>query len=105
MIYTHYKGLEATSDMYAVEYTNEMDGQLMFITFLGEIAYLRAVVYCNDLKITGKIVYCITRTTQKVIDGMPVKRGRKKKNERTDKIGSGFYAQMPQPTKAIQPVE
>jgi hypothetical protein len=87
--------------MYALENT---DFEFGYILFYGKWAYQQALILCDQNTITGNIVYCLTRTSQKIVNGEPIKRGRKKKETRTDKIGAGFFAQIPQPPKNITPV-
>ncbi len=97
-----YKGLDVKLDMYSIESDTLENG---FMLFFGKIAYLQALIFCVENNITGKIVYCMTKTSQHVINGEPIKRGRKKKETRTDKIGAGFHAQIPKPPKAMEPIE
>jgi hypothetical protein len=104
MIYTKYRGNDVVPDMYAVE-DDDIDNESGQIhLFDGKYSYLRALIFCYDNLITGKIVYCMTRTVQTVVNGEPIKRGRKKKTERTDFVGAGFHAQIPIAPKAIQQI-
>lgn len=101
-IYTTYKGHEVDSTMYALE---NRDFEFGYILFFGKWAYQQALILCDQNSITGNIVYCLTRTTQRIVNGEPIKRGRKKKPARTDNIGAGFHAQIPKPPKALEPIE
>jgi hypothetical protein len=104
MIYTKYRGNEVLPEMYAVEDDNIDESPTFVHLFTGKHSYMAALMYCIENKITGKIVYCLTRTSQKVINGEPIKRGRKKKTDRTDFVGAGFYAQIPKAPKNMIPV-
>jgi hypothetical protein len=104
MIHLSYKGIEVKPDMYCLEYTNE-DGIDVFEPEFGLYAYQRLLIKAFDLQVDGYIVYCITRTRQKIKNGLPIKRGRKREKDRTDAIGKGFRSQIPEPPSRLIPIQ
>jgi hypothetical protein len=104
MIHLTYKGLEVTAGMYTLEYVNE-DGIHTYYPEYDIYAYQRLLIKAFDLQIDGYIVYCLTRTRQKIVKGMPVKRGVKRKNERTDSIGRGFRSEFIEAPLRMQSIE
>jgi len=104
MIHLTYKGIEVQPDMYCLEYTNE-DGIDVLEPEFGRYAYQRLLIKAFDLQVDGYIVYCITRTRQKIINGLPIKRGRKREKDRTDAIGKGFRSQIPEPPSRLIPIQ
>ena len=82
----YYKGQEVTPDLYAVEYisTNGIDSTTITKFFSGVYSYQKAVIWAHENYITGKIIYCLSLQWQNVKNGFPVKRGVKKKNNRTE---------------------
>jgi hypothetical protein len=103
MIHFQYKGVDVDPGMYTLEWIDE-SGNECIERDSSIYAYQKLLIKAYDLKITGYIVYCITRTRQKVINGMPVKRGVKRKNERTDAIGKGFRSQFIDPPARMYPI-
>ena len=104
MIHLQYRGIDVTPDMYCLEYTNS-DGIEVFEPCFDHYAYQRLLIKAFDLQVDGYIVYCITRTRQKIKNGLPVKRGRKRENDRTDAIGKGFRSQIPEPPSRLTPIQ
>ncbi len=91
----YYKGMEVTPDLYCVEYidTNGTDSKTITQFFSGLYSYQKAVIWAHENYITGKIIYCLSLQWQNIIDGYPVKRGVKKKNNRTDFLNNCFTPQ------------
>ena len=78
----YYKGKEVTPDLYCIEYVNSNGTDSKTITqfFSGIYSYQKAVIWAHENYITGKVIYCLSLQYQNIIDGFPVKRGVKKKN-------------------------
>ena len=91
----YYKGKEVTPDLYCVEYitTNGQDSKTVTQFFSGVYAYQKAVIYAHENYISGKIIYCLSLQWQNIKDGYPVKRGKKKKINRTDFLNNCFAPQ------------
>jgi hypothetical protein len=104
MIHLNYKGIEVTAGMYTLEYINANGINVLEAEF-DIYAYQRLLIKAFDLQIDGYIVYCLTRTRQKIVKGMPVKRGVKRKNERTDSIGRGFRSEFIEPPLRMESIE
>ena len=87
--------MEVTADLYCVEYidTNGTDSKTITQFFSGLYSYQKAVIWAHEKYITGKIIYCLSLQWQNVKDGFPVKRGVKKKNNRTDFLNNCFAPQ------------
>ena len=93
MLYLKYRDREINQNLYALEYF--IDGELIVEYFDDYYAYPRALIRAFDLQIDGLLVYCITRNRQKIISGMPVKRGVKPKNKDQNKIYNPLTPQLP----------
>jgi len=104
MIHLVYKGIEVTPGMYCLEYFDS-DGKEVIDFADDHYAYQRLLIKAFDLQIDGLIVYCITRTRQKIKNGLPIKRGRKREKDRTDAIGKGFRSQIPEPPARLNPIQ
>jgi len=103
MIHLTYKGEEVNPRMYTLEYIHPEVGEV--IHFDSTIyAYQKLLIQAYELKINGYIVYCLTRTRQRIINGLPIKRGVKRKNMRTDSIGKGFRSEFIDPPLRMQPI-
>lgn len=89
----YYKGQEVTPDLYAVEYTSTNGVDTITVFFMGVYSYQKAVIFAHENYITGKIIYCLSLQWQNVKNGYPVKRGVKKKNNRTDFLNNCFAPQ------------
>jgi hypothetical protein len=97
----YYKGREVTPDLYAVEYSSKNFVGVDKIPtvkfyqeyFTGVYSYQKAVIWAHENFITGKIIYCLSQQWINVVDGLPVKRGVKKKNKRTDFLNNCFTPQ------------
>jgi hypothetical protein len=103
MIHFQYKGQDINPGMYTLEWIDE-SGEECIIRDSSVYAYQRLLIMSYDLQITGYIVYCMTRTRQKIVKGIPIKRGVKRKNERTDSIGKGFRSQIIDPPARMYPI-
>lgn len=103
MIHFQYKGVDVTPAMYTLEWIDE-SGEECIIRDDSIYAYQRLIIMSYDLQITGYIVYCMTRTRQKIVNGLPIKRGVKRRNERTDAIGKGFRSQIIDPPARMHPI-
>lgn len=97
-------GLDTHPQMYSVEWLNEELGFPCYEIFEGKFAYLQAVMFCDANNVNGRIFYPIKGVVQKVIDGQPIKRGRKKKKILFD-INQGFENQIPQAPKALEQIK
>lgn len=93
MLYLKYRDREINQNIYALEYF--VDGKLIVEYFEDHYAYPRALIRAFDLQIDGLLVYCITRNRQKIISGMPVKRGVKPKDISRKQIDKHFTPQLP----------
>jgi hypothetical protein len=103
MIHFQYKGLDVNPGMYTLEWI-DADGNECIETDSSIYAYQKLLIKAYDLQVDGFIVYCITRTRQKIVKGIPIKRGVKRKNERTDAIGKGFRSQIIDPPARMYPI-
>ena len=103
MIHFQYKGIDVNPSMYTLEWINS-DGEDKILCESSMYAYQKLLIIAYDLKITGYIVYCMTRTRQKIVNGIPIKRGVKRRNERTDSIGKGFRSQFIDPPARMYPI-
>jgi hypothetical protein len=103
MIHFQYKGLDVNPGMYTLEWI-DADGNECIETDSSIYAYQKLLIKAYDLQVDGFIVYCITRTRQKIVKGIPIKRGVKRKNERTDAIGKGFRSQFIDPPAHMYPI-
>ena len=103
MIHLLYKGVQVDPSLYSLEWIDE-DGNENVIWEGSMYAYQKLLIKAYDLQINGYIVYCMTRTRQKIVDGIPIKRGVKRKNFRTDPIGSGFRSQLIEAPARMQPL-
>ena len=74
-----YRGVVVDSTTYCLEWVNE-DNILCFDFAYDEYAYNRLVIKAFVEKLTGYIVYPMTRSRQKVVNGELIKRGRKISN-------------------------
>lgn len=74
-----YRGVNVESSTYCLEWKDE-DGLLHFLFESDELAYSRLVLKAHDEKLTGFIVYPLTRSRQRIEKGQIIKRGRKKNN-------------------------
>lgn len=79
MICLKYHGLDTHPQLYTVEWFNPETGFNIIEVFEGKFAYLQAVMFCDANNVNGRIFYPIKGVVQKVIDGQPIKRGRKRK--------------------------
>jgi hypothetical protein len=104
MIHLNYKGIEVTAGMYILE-GKDIFENTVFVYHDDLYAYQRLLIYAFDLGVEGYIVYCLTRTRQKIVKGIPIKRGVKRKNIRTDSIGKGFRSELIDPPLRMQPIE
>jgi hypothetical protein len=103
MIHLKYKGIEVNPGMYTLEY-NTPEGTELIEWDDSLYAYQKLLIRAHELKVNGFIVYCLTRTRQKIIEGFPIKRGVKRKNFRTDAIGKGFRSELIDPPLRMQPL-
>jgi len=103
MIHFLYKGIEVNPLMYTLEWI-DADGNECIESDSSIYAYQKLLIKAHDLQVNGFIVYCMTRTRQKIVNGMPIKRGVKRKNERTDSIGKGFRSQITDPPARMHPL-
>jgi len=103
MIHFLYKGIEVVPSMYTLEWI-DADGNECIESDSSIYAYQKLLIKAHDLQVNGFIVYCMTRTRQKIVNGMPIKRGVKRKNERTDSIGKGFRYQITDPPARMHPL-
>lgn len=104
MLHLSYKGIEVTAGMYTLEY-KDPSGIEVSEAYSDIYAYQRLLIRAYDLQINGFIVYCLTRTRQRIVNGLPIKRGVKRKNMRTDSIGKGFRSEFIDPPLRMQPIE
>ena len=103
MIHFQYRGIEVNPGLYTLEYIDELGNEK--IDWDSSLyAYQRLLIKAYDLQINGYIVYCMTRTRQKIVNGFPIKRGVKRKNERTDAIGKGFRSEFIDPPARMHPI-
>lgn len=93
MIYLKYREQEIDQNTYALEYLE--DEKLIVEYFSDHYAYARALIKAYDNKISGYVVYCLTRNRQKILNGLPVKRGAKAKSIEKRKIENHFTPQLP----------
>jgi hypothetical protein len=103
MIHFQYKGIDVNPAMYTLEWI-DADGNECIETDSSIYAYQKLLIRAYDLQVDGFIVYCMTRTRQKIVNGIPIKRGVKRKNERTDSIGKGFRSQFIDPPARMYPI-
>jgi len=103
MIHFQYKGVDVNPAMYTLEWIDE-SGNECIETDSSIYAYQKLLIKAYDLQLNGFIVYCMTRTRQKIVNGLPIKRGVKRKNERTDAIGKGFRSQIIDPPARMYPI-
>jgi hypothetical protein len=103
MIHLKYKGVDVNPGMYTLEYLHP-DGEEVIHFDSTIYAYQKLLIQAYELKIDGYIVYCLTRTRQRIINGLPIKRGVKRKNMRTDSIGKGFRSEFIDPPLRMQPI-
>jgi hypothetical protein len=103
MIHLKYKGVDVNPGMYTLEYFHP-DGKEVIHFDSTIYAYQKLLIKAYELQIDGFIVYCLTRTRQKIINGLPIKRGVKRKNMRTDSIGKGFRSEFIDPPLRMQPI-
>jgi hypothetical protein len=89
-----YKGIEVTPDLYAVEYIVNNSKAINF--FSGMYSYQKAIIWCYENLINGKLVYCLNSQAQTIVEGLPIKRGRKKEIHK-EEIKKGFYTQLIEP--------
>lgn len=104
MIHLTYKGIEVNPKMYTLEY-KDLNGNEVIEYDSSIYAYQKHLINAYYLQIDGYIVYCLTRTRQKIIKGLPIKRGVKRKNIRTDCIGKGFRSEFIDPPLRMQTIE
>ena len=100
MIYLSYKGIGIDQNTYALEYMEE--DILRLELFSDHYAYARALIRAYDLSIDGYVVYCITRNRQKIVKGLPVKRGAKAKSIERKKMENPFTPQLPESPNGMQ---
>lgn len=74
-----YRGVNVEQSTYCLEWKDE-DGLLHFVFESDLLAYNRLVLKAHDEKLTGFIVYPLTRSRQRIEKGQIIKRGRKKNN-------------------------
>lgn len=103
MIHLKYKEIEVNPGMYTLEY-NTPEGSELIEWDDSLYAYQKLLIRAHELKVNGFIVYCLTRTRQKILKGLPIKRGVKRKNIRTDSIGKGFRSEFIDPPLRMQPI-
>jgi hypothetical protein len=96
-----YKGIEVTPDLYAVEYIVNNSKAINF--FSGLYSYQKAIIWCAENFINGKLVYCLNSQAQTIIDGNPIKRGRKKETKK-EEIKRGFETQLIEPPIKLKAV-
>jgi len=93
----YYKGKEVTPDLYCVEYFDNVfigkDKIPCIQFFTGVYSYQKAIIWAHENYITGKVIYCLSLQWQNIKNGYPVKRGVKKKNNRTDFLNNCFTPQ------------
>lgn len=92
----YYKGVEITPDLYVIEYQEvSLSGVNTVIKFFSGIySYQKAVIYAHENFINGKIIYCLSMQFQNVVDGFPVKRGKKKTDHKKIKKNKSFTPQI-----------
>lgn len=74
-IYLKYNGKEITNTTYVIQYTINDKTEILY--FDGMYSYAKALIYAYENNITGYITYCLSRSRLKIINGLPIKRGRK----------------------------
>jgi hypothetical protein len=101
----YYNGKEVTPDLYVVEHIVETGTykKTMLNFFSGMYSYQKAVIWCYENSINGKLIYCLNRQSQTIIDGLPIKRGRKKEIHK-EEIKKGFYTQLIEPPIKLKTV-
>ena len=72
-----YRGVNVEQSTYCLEWKDE-DGLLHFLFESDQLAYSRLILKAYDEKLTGFIVYPLTRSRQRIDKGQIIKRGRKK---------------------------
>jgi hypothetical protein len=97
----YFKGIEVTPDLYAVEHIVNNSKAINF--FSGLYSYQKAIIWCAENLISGKLVYCLTSQAQSIVEGYPIKRGRKKEI-RLDDIKRGFETQLIEPPNKLKSV-
>jgi hypothetical protein len=97
-----YKGREVTPDLYCIEWTN-LDGENIRF-FTGVFAYQKAIIWANENYITGKVIYCLSNQYQNIVNGIPIKRGVKKQNKRSDFKNNSFTPQLIEEPANMKPV-
>jgi hypothetical protein len=100
MIYLKYRGEEVNQYTYSLEYIQ--DDIFIVEWFSDYYAYAKALIRAYDLSVDGYIVYCLTRNRIKIVNGFPVRRGRKPKNESRSKIDKHFTPQLPEAPEGMQ---
>jgi hypothetical protein len=104
----YYNDREVTPDLYCLEWNEQVFKNTDPIPcchfFTGPYAYQKAIIYAHEANITGKIVYCLSKQYQNIVDGIPVKRGVKKKNKRTDFKNNSFTPQLVTEPEHMKPI-
>ena len=78
-LYLLYNDTEINNTTYVLEYTSNEKTKLVF--FDGLYSYAKALIYAYEFNISGYIIYCLTRSRIKIVNGLPLKRGRKPQNK------------------------
>ena len=78
-LYLLYNDTEINQTTYVLEYLRNNKTELVF--FDGLYSYAKALIYAHDFNISGHITYCLTRSRIKIVNGLPLKRGRKPQNK------------------------
>ena len=99
MIYLKYKDVQVTSDTYVLEFINE-DQKEDIVVSRGLYSYARLLIFALDHKINGYIIYPITRSRVKIVEGLPINRGRKKTKQGEIKLS--FVHEIPEPPATMQ---
>jgi hypothetical protein len=99
MIYLKYKDVQVTFDTYVLEFINKDQKEDMIVS-RGLYSYARLLIFALDKKINGYIIYPITRSRVKIVEGLPINRGRKKTKQGEIKLS--FVDEIPEPPATMQ---
>jgi len=105
----YYRNKEVTPDLYCLEWIEKGTDEEKTIYdvyefFTGRFAYQEALIYAYKNFITGNIVYCSSLQSQKIENGFPIKRGRKKKTQTEKLKKQNLTPEAIRPPKNLVPI-
>jgi len=105
----YYRGEEVTPDLYCLEWkevsiNEDKTINEVYLFFTGRFAYQEALIYAYKNFITGNIVYCLSLQSQKIENGFPIKRGRKKKTQTEKLKKQNLTPEAIRPPKNLVPI-